>query len=179
VSIELTALNDVMQLILDDVCAGLTCSTYGAPKDCFISHTHPADDCCDFAAIWMHGLYPTMRFPLPDESTPDRCGEFSRMMRVYLRVKRPCWPTVRDNAKSPFPPSSEIQSAAEGLLIDANIVWCRLSSGIASGIYLPEGSGCLDFKLMELIMDRPRGGCAGFTVRLAVELDACCDGGLC
>jgi hypothetical protein len=175
----LTDLNDVLQLMVDDVCAGLQCTTYGPPKDCFISHTQPADDCCNFLAAWVHGMYPTRKFPLIDEATPDRCGEFSRMMRVYLRVKRDCYPVVRDNAKSPFPPSSEIQSAAEGLLIDANVVWCRLTSGIAAGFYIPEGSGCLDFKMQELVMDRPRGGCAGFTVRLAVELDACCDGGLC
>lgn len=172
-------LNEILQLIVDDVCAGLTCTTFGAPTDCFISHTEPADDCCDFLAVWMDGIWPTTGFPKVNEMEPDRCGYTTRMMKVFIRVKRACWPVVRDNATNPFPPATEIQAASEALLIDANVAWCRVASGVASGIYVPDGSGCRDFKLTRLMMDRPRGGCAGFTMELLVELDACCDGGCC
>lgn len=171
-----TEINDVLQLIVDDVCAGLSCSSYGSVDHCFISHTAPPDDCCDFLAVWIDGIFPTSKFPSIDESTADRCGDISRMIRVNIRLRRACYPVVRDNATAPFPPPSEMQSAAEGLLIDANIVWCRLSSGIHSGIYVSETSGCIDFKLVNLMMDRPRGGCAGLTAQLLVELDPCCDG---
>jgi hypothetical protein len=163
-------------LVLDDVCSGLTCTLYGPVEHCFISHTTPPDDCCDFVAVWIDGIEPTRQFPIPDDVTPDRCGEMSRMVSARIRLRRSCYPVVRDNAKQPFPPPSEMQAAAEGLLIDANVTWCRLASGIASGLYTPDGSGCLDYKLAGLVMDRPRGGCAGFTATLLMELDPCCDG---
>ena len=171
-----TELNDALQLLLDDVCAGLACTVNGQPESCFISHTAPPDDCCDFVAVWMDGLYPTRKFPAIDESHADRCQDIHRMMRVSVRLRRACYPVVRDNAKAPFPPPAEIQAAAEGLLIDANTTWCRVSSGIADKLYVPENVGCLDFKLNRLMMDRPRGGCTGFTMQLLMELDPCCDG---
>ena len=107
-----TYVNDVLQLILDDVCAGLTCSVYGAPQDCFISHTAPPDDCCDFVAIWMNAMLPVSRdgFPLVNVNGIERCGDTSRMMDVSLRVRRACYPVVRDNAKSPFPPPAKIRT---------------------------------------------------------------------
>ena len=75
---EPSALNDTLQLLLDDVCAGLSCTLYGPVNDCFISHTAPPDDCCDFLAVWIDGIDATRQFPIPDETTPDRCGEMSR-----------------------------------------------------------------------------------------------------
>jgi hypothetical protein len=175
--VQPTYVNDVLQLILDDVCAGLTCSVYGAPQDCFISHTAPPDDCCDFVAIWMNAMLPVSRdgFPLVNVNGIERCGDTSRMMDVSLRVRRACYPVVRDNAKSPFPPPAKIQTAAEGLLIDANLVWCRLVSGFGDRLYTPDGYGCSDYKMGSLNMDSPMGGCAGFTVNMLVDLDACCD----
>lgn len=169
-------LNEALQLVLDDVCAGLVCTTSGPTEHCFISHTAPPDDCCDFVAVWLEGIAPTLQFPIRDDTTPDRCGEASRMATVHVRLRRACYPVLRDNASQPFPPPAEMQAAAEGLLIDANVTWCRLASGIASGVYVPETTGCLDFKLASLFMDRPRGGCAGFTATLLMELDPCCDG---
>jgi len=176
VTCEPAELNEALQLLLDDVCAGLVCTVYGPVDTCFISHTTPPDDCCDFVAVWLDSIYPTTMFPNIDESTSERCGETSRMMRVNIRLRRACYPVVRDNATAPFPPPAEMQAAAEGLLIDANVTWCRVSSGIASGLYVPEGSGCLDFKMVSLGMDRPRGGCAGFTMTILMELEPCCDG---
>ena len=173
-----TYLNDTMQAVLDDVCAGLACTVFGAPNDCFISHTAPPDDCCDFLAIWMDVMQPTMQFPVVNTSIVDRCGETGRMMRLAMRLRRSCYPVIRDNAKSPFPPPAEMQAAAEGLLVDANVVWCRLISGFSEGVYALDDpacpSGCLDWKMGELRMDPPKGGCAGFTVTFAAELEGCC-----
>lgn len=173
-----TYLNDTLQIVLDDLCAGLACTAFGSPTNCFISHTAPPGDCCDFLAIWMSNMMPTRGFPIPNTTVVDRCGETNRMMRVFVRLRRACYPVVRDNAKAPFPPPKDMQAAAEGLLIDANVVWCRLISGFGSDYYALDDpacqSGCLNWKMEELTMDPPEGGCAGFTVSFLAELEGCC-----
>ncbi len=166
-------INEVLQLVVDDLCVALEeCTTAGAPKSCFISWTAPPDDCCDFLAVWMDELLPTVKFPVVNSTDPFQCG-VSRMMRVKARLVRPCWPVVRDNAKSPFPPPADIQAAAEALLIDSNVVWCRLVSAFANNFYQANETDCLMGMINNLKPDPPRGGCAGFTATWMMELDSC------
>lgn len=171
-------ISDTLQLVVDDLYNGLSCTTNGSPKDGFISHTAPPDDCCDFVAVWMDRLDPTREFPLVNTTFVDRCGETGRMALVKARVRRSCYPVIKDNARSPFPSAGEMQAAAEALLMDANVVWCRLVSAFGEGVYAlsePEcAAGCLNFKMEQLVMDPPRGGCAGFTVSFWMELEGCC-----
>jgi hypothetical protein len=166
-------LNDVLQTVLDSVCDCLDNTTLGTPKDCFISHRQPPDDCCDFLAIWIDRLLPTFEFP--DVSfRVERCGDVRRMADISLRLVRPCWPTLKDNANSPFPTPAEMQAAAESLLIDANVLWCCLSDTFAAGLGCDNLNGCLDAIIEELVMDDPRGGCAGMTMTFRLELEGCC-----
>jgi hypothetical protein len=126
----------------------------------------------------MDALLPTREFPNVNTTIVDRCGETNRMMRVQVRLRRPCWPVIKDNARSPFPSAADMQAASEGLLMDANVTYCRLTSGFSSGAYGPSepecASGCLNWKMGDLTMDAPRGGCAGFTVTFLAELEGCC-----
>ncbi len=166
-------INEVLQLVVDDLCVALEeCTTDGAPKSCFISWTAPPDDCCDFLAVWMDELLPTVKFPVVNTADPFQCGVM-RMMRVKARLVRPCWPVVRDNAKSPFPPPGDMQAAAEALLIDSNVVWCRLVSAFANNFYQVNDASCLMSMMGNLKPDPPRGGCAGFTATWLMELDSC------
>lgn len=167
-------INEILQGILDSVCECLADTTLGQPPDCFISHTRPPDDCCDYLAIWLDEIMPTEQFPLGTDTMVDtKCGNTHRMMRVKMKLVRSCYPVVRDNATSPFPSPSEIQAAAEALLIDANVMWCCVQCAFDEGDVFPDGS-CLDAKFVNLEMDRPRGGCAGATMTFLVEMDQCC-----
>jgi hypothetical protein len=164
--------NDILQGLLDDVCACLANTTLGQPQDCFISHTQPPDDCCDFLAIWIDRMLPTYSFPNVSDRV-QRCNDVHRMVDVKLRLVRPCWPVVRDNAAKPFPTAEAIQQAAEGLMIDMNVIWCCVVDSVAQGIGC-DGPSCLDVLLEELRPDPPRGGCAGMTMTLRIELEGCC-----
>jgi hypothetical protein len=167
-------INETLQAILDSVCECLADTTLGQPPDCFISHTRPPDDCCDYLAIWLEQILPTDQFPsVADTAIDTRCGNVRRMMRVKMKLVRSCYPVVRDNATSPFPAAAEIQSAAEALLIDANVMWCCVQCAFDTGGVFVDGA-CLDAKFEELVMDRPRGGCAGLTMTFLVEMEQCC-----
>ena len=171
--IDPASINEILQLVVDDLCVALEeCTTAGAPQSCFISWTTPPDDCCDFLAVWMDELLPTVKFPSVNNTDPFQCG-VSRMMRVKARLVRPCWPVIRDNAKSPFPPPGDMQAAAEALLIDSNVVWCRLVSAFANNFYDQAENGCLMAMMASLKPDEPRGGCAGFTATWLMELESC------
>jgi hypothetical protein len=172
--VNVAYINDTLQGILDGVYDCLAAdSVLGAPEHKFLSFTRPPDDCCDYLAIWFESLQPTREFPLVGVGDAAIDCTDSRLTTVSLKLVRPCWPVVKDNPKKPFPPPAEIQAAAENLTIDANVVWCCLATGLGSDA-LRADSLTLGFRMIELRPDDPRGGCAGFTVRFAIELDPCC-----
>lgn len=167
-------INDVLQAILDHVCDCLSNTPLGSPSRCYLSFTRPPDDCCDYLAIWFSNIYPTRTFPEIYEGV-DNCGDVGRFMEVKLKLRRGCWPVLKDNPVSPFPPSEEIQAAAEDLTIDANVLWCCLANGFTTGAaWLDGDSGCLDTRLDSLVPDQPEGGCSGMTATILVELEGCC-----
>lgn len=173
--IEAATINDVLHGIMEHVYACLDNTTLGQPKDKFLSFTRPPDDCCDYLAVWFEDLLPTVNFPAVFDGEDD-CGVVQRMMEVKLKLVRPCWPILKDNANSPFPAPSEIAAAAENLTIDANVLWCCLSDGFNGSDVWPEGDSlCLGSKLQSLRPDKPRGGCAGMTATVWVELEGCCN----
>lgn len=165
-------LNDRLQMILDEVCECLANTTLGSPRSCFISHTSPPDDCCDFLSIWIERLLPTYSFPATSDRV-SKCNDIHRMAEVRMRLMRSCWPVVSDNAANPFPPPEKIQAASEALLIDANVMWCCVEGTFTSGLGC-EAWDCLDFQMSELTFDRPRGGCAGVSMSFLMELTGCC-----
>lgn len=174
--VDPAAINDILQSILDGVYDCMDGTVDGVPANKFLSFGRPPNDCCDYLAIWFDYIQPTSEFPMVDSGPGGECASM-RMLTVSMKLVRSCWPVIRDNPRNPFPPSVEIQAASEKLTIDANVLWCCLQSGLASGDLWPEGgSGCNSFRMLELKPDPPNGGCAGFTVRFSLELDGCCDG---
>lgn len=166
-------LNDRLQLILDEVCDCLDNTSLGRPKDCFISHTSPPDDCCNFLAIWIERIEPTYSFPQVSDRV-EKCGDVHRMAQVRLKLNRACWPVLKDNAAAPFPSAAEMQAAAEALLIDANVMWCCVEGTFTTGGLGCERWDCLDFKMNDMLFDAPRGGCAGVSLSFLMELNGCC-----
>lgn len=165
--------NDLLQAVLDSTCECLQNTVYGTPGSCFISHTTPPDDCCDFLAIWVEQMLPTYSFP--EVSTRvQKCGDVHRMVRVKMKLLRDCYPVVRDNAQAPFPSPEEMQAAAEGLLIDGNVLWCCVVDALTTGIGCDQWNECLDSLMNEMVPIRPRGGCAGWELAFTLELKGCC-----
>jgi hypothetical protein len=166
--------NDTLQAILDYAYDCLENTTLGLPTYKFLSFTRPPNDCCDSLSVWFDAMLPTQEFPRVYDGV-DKCGDIHRMMRVKLKLVRPCWPVLADNAANPFPPPSSIQEAAEALTIDSNVLWCCLGNGFATGdAWLDGNPSLLDTRIESLVPDEPRGGCAGFTMTIYVELDSCC-----
>lgn len=176
--VDAAYLNNILQSLLDHVYGCLENTVSGQPADRFMSFTRPPDDCCDYVAVWFDGIYPTKEFP--DIWTGvDRCGDVRRMMRVKVKLVRPCWPVIKDNAKAPFPTPISIETAAEKLTIDANALWCCLAGGFQSGeAWFGGDSDCLYTRMESLVPDAPRGACAGMTATVLIELEGCCSSDL-
>lgn len=129
---------------------------------------------CDYVSAWFTRILPTRTFPDVYDGV-DNCGDVGRMMEAKIKLVRPCWPVVHDNPNNPFPLPSEIQDAAEILTVDANVLWCCLANGFTNDLsLLGYDGGCLDTRIDSVEADEPRGGCAGVTATLMIELDGCC-----
>jgi hypothetical protein len=161
----------ILSVIRDGLCACLEEETPdGRPTNCFISHGEPADDCCDFLAVWLRRIYPTTKFPQFTEGS-DRCGNTHAAVEFGVRLMRPCFPTLEDNAFNPFPDQeTSIEPAAENLLIDAWVLECCL---LGLGSTFGPANDCQDFRMGELRPAGPRGGCAGWTLWGTLE-EFCC-----
>lgn len=171
---DVTLLAEIMESIKVALCECLDDnSPAGAPPSCFVSLGRPPDDCCDYLAVYLDRILPTVDFPNPSTGL-DQCGVTQRMARLKVKVVRSCWPVIKPNPTNPFPPASEIQSASEGLLIEATAVWCCLSEILLSGDWHDIVGPGLHGKLEGLEPDRDRGACAGFTATFLIELESCC-----
>lgn len=173
---DATNLADTLQSILTVACSCLEDTAYGLPKDCFISHGEPPDDCCDMLAIWVDRIRPSHGFGDGQYVTGgrlwDKCCDLSSVADVSLRLVRPCYPGLVDNAFNPFPEPTEIQAAAEALAIDIWVLECCLSQAHCDGVLL--GGNCLELGIGDAVPHGPKGGCAGWTWDLTVELAPCC-----
>lgn len=166
----------IMQSILDVACSCLIDTTYGQPEDCFISHDAPPDDCCDFLAVWTERLRPSHGFAEGQYVTGgklwEKCCSMNAVADINLRIVRPCYPSLVDNPNNPFPPAAEIQAAAEALAVDIWVLQCCVEKAACDGLLLPPDT-CLEIGIGDAT-PFARGGCAGWTWELAVELDTCC-----
>ena len=172
-------INNMMQSILDVACNCLADTPDGAPADCYISHNKPPDDCCDFLAIWLDRIRPRIGFDnaayITGEKVWAKCNDVGGVADIGVRLMRPCFPTLKDNPTNPFPPAIEMQAAAENLLIDLQVLRCCIDSAHCQGLLFPttEDAECLEFAIGDVTPEGPRGGCAGWTLTYAFELDSC------
>jgi hypothetical protein len=171
-------LNDMLQSILDVACNCLDDTPLGRPADCFISHGQPPDDCCDFLSVWAEYIRPIQGFEnaqyVSGVKFTGRCCDIGAVMDIAIRLVRPCYPTLKDNATNPFPPPIEIQAAAENLLIDGWAMRCCVMRAYCEDSLFPDDTECLEVAWGDMVPHGPRGGCAGWTWRITVELEQCC-----
>lgn len=169
-------LTEVLQSILDTACSCMIDTTYGIPADCYISHGEPADDCCDFLAVWVERIRPSHGFSDGEYITGgklwDKCCDMNSIADVSIRLVRPCFPGLVDNQSNPLPSAEEMQAAAAALLVDVWVLECCVAQANCHGTLLPPGL-CLELGIGDATPHGPQGGCAGWTWDLAVELDVC------
>ncbi len=134
---------------------------------------------CDFLSIWLERIRPRTGFENAAYTTGEkvltRCGDVGGVADIALRLMRPCFPALIDNPTNPFPLATQMQAAAENLLIDIQSLRCCIASADCQGFLFPlsvDGE-CLEFAVGDITPEGPRGGCAGWTLRYAFELDGC------
>lgn len=175
-----TDINDIMQAMLDVACNCLAETPLGLPANCYISHNEPPDDCCDFLAVWLERIRPRIGFENAAYTTGEkvwaRCGDVGAVADINLTLMRPCFPTLKDNPFNPFPGAVEMQAAADNLLIDLQVLRCCIMSAACQRILFPSGDECQELGIGDITPEGPRGGCAGWTLRFALELDSCAYG---
>jgi len=171
------SINDLLQTMLDVGCACLAETPNGVPKDCYISHNTPPDDCCDFLAIWLDRIRPRIGFQnaayVTGEKVWARCGDVGGVADINIRLVRPCFPTLIDDAFNPFPAASVMQAAAENLLIDVQVFRCCFTSAACNGLIFPSDQDCQEVAYGDITPYGPHGGCAGWDFTYTVELDEC------
>lgn len=139
---------------------------------------------CDFLSIWLERIRPRVGFEnaqyITGEKVWAKCGDIGGVADVALRLMRPCFPVAKDNATNPFPTATEMQAAAENLLIDVQVLRCCISASYCAGLLFPDtpDADCLELAIGDIVPAGPRGGCAGWTLYFAIELDSCWYGDL-
>lgn len=168
---ETTNLASVVNSVLAVACSCLADSLGETPGTCKIYHTKPPDDCCDFLAVWVERVRPTVKFPADYAGAASDGSGLHAMADIAIEIKRSCWPVISDNATNPFPPVEQTDAATLSLLDDAAHLWCCVMAAAQNGTI---SGDCSDVRVGALEPLAPKGGCAGWIMRLSVELDTCC-----
>lgn len=168
------ALNTILADVLARLCACLEAdSTNGKPSKCFVSHNRPPDDCGDYLAVWMMGLYNALNTDGTESPKPQACGDL-RGMRVRAKLVRECWPTIENNPTNPFPGVDKIQVASEALLIDANVMACCMENFMLKTNHEALALGISGGRIESILPDDNRGGLAGWTMQFVLTIPGCC-----
>ena len=156
--------------ILAHSVACLAGTTRGAPTEQFVSHNSPPWDCCDFVAVWVKLIRPTINFPTTSV-LPAVCNDVSMAVDMAVLFMRDCYPEQTGTKGNPFPGSDAVNDAATDLLVDARTLWCCLRSANNDDVLIPfEG-----FDVIFGNMTPSRGGgCAGWQIDFTVEAPGCC-----
>lgn len=173
-----TDLADILQSILVASCACLEDTLAGTPEMCFVSHNEPADDCCDYLAVWVERIRPSHGFAEGQYITGgklwNKCCDLNFVADISIRLVRPCFPTLKDNPFDPFPGADEMMAASDSLLQDIRKLQCCVTGAWCDGTLIPSDGPCLEMGVGDVLPHGPKGGCAGWTWQIAIELDSCC-----
>lgn len=156
----------------------------GAPGSSGVYHTAPPADCCDSISVWLERIAPGGgQVPAP-ASFPNefsglaKCGMYP-IAHLGLRLWRPCWPILEDNAFNPFPPVEATDATAIELAMDAMALFCCIMGDLQldDGTSIIKGGTAgidINASMGPITPLRPQGGCAGWDIRFRIELDPCC-----
>lgn len=159
--------------ILSAAEAALVLATTGhaAPGKAFRSHGPPnLELCCDdgVLAVWLaeinHG-------PVNSQGPEPGCDPAENYAVWVIGLYR-CWPSGNTNA----PTADEYDNASESLLIDAWALLTELYDRNRNETLLP-GCDCQTVRWGDLVPVDPEGGCAGWEMRLTVDLACLADTG--
>ncbi len=163
---------DVLENILAVVCQALADTPQGMPNSCYTGHAKPPDDCCDHLVVYVERFRPTIDFPVEFNSY-DRCQIVRQMMDVCILLRRPCWPVVHDNATNPFPPPADIDAASVNLMLDAQKMWQSVTRAYDAGLLIVTPREPSFIKWGQITPGPNMGGCAGWEMRMTIDLDEC------
>lgn len=170
---DVSYLPSMLTRLLDVSLACLTDTPTGAPAESGLYHGAPPADCCDGLYVWLESMHATKGFP-GAWGGPTNCGELVPVAKVAIRLYRPCWPTLKDSAYKPFPPSSESDIAAANLQMDAIKLFCCIMGDISGYDGTTFGGEPLKAHIGTMDPISPKGGCAGWTLHVDLELAPCC-----
>lgn len=162
--------------LADFACACLAETPNGPLANCGLYHGPAPADCCNSLTVSLERPFPSKGVGV-ELAGPTRCG-VSLSVEFLIRWWRPCWPTAKDDPWSPFPPSSETTVAAANLIYDAIALECCLLAdlnAIQSTVLGPT------LQMVPFRVGRaerpgpPKGGCAGWDLRVWFELPSCCE----
>lgn len=148
--------------LLDCVCDALASdATCGCPCRVYVSAGPPAwDDCCEGQlTAWVENIFYHENFP-NRQSTPAICGSMLAGDLVIQLLR--CVPTVGDDGS--VPPGPTLDNSArliyQDMYIALNALTCCLSEARRNREYI----------IRDTRVVGPQGGCAGFEIRVTVQL---------
>jgi hypothetical protein len=125
-------------------------------------------DCCDLVAVNVQGVteYEQGRPGSPQMPQVDCAVPLVTFVLTFGR----CYPIVGGGVQITLPTAAEMTAAASGLDEDVWTVWNYLKSQARSSS-LFAARPCRSVKVGPATPVVPNGGCAGWTIAVAVELD--------
>lgn len=156
----------------------------GRPGFCGCYWSVPPDDldCGDCGTngalfVWLERMSASSaNWPAPWPGPTSSSNGFTVPVALAVRLIRPCWPVVGQSGQfTPFPTRETTETAAINLNIDAATVFCCLLSAALDKDPASVFGQCGRVTAPVLTPDNNRSACAGFTARMTVDLQQCCN----
>ena len=162
-------LADVAVELLDAATDALVQATTGhaPPSEAWVSHAAPVSDyCCDGGQVTVH-LASLDHEPFGTFNTepPSQNCASTPTARYVITVRR-CYPSLDTTGKAPTP--SAMDDASAMLLADLWAILTELYDRRAAGTLFSAPTLCADVEIGVAEPEEPQGGCAGWTVPVAV-----------
>lgn len=163
-----TGLFDVAEELLDVSATGLAATSSGAPGSRYVSAGQPVYDCCDLLVVH---LQETNEVPMRESGNqllPQLRPAVPMALLVVTALR--CWPIVQGGVTVGVPNAAEMHAAARGIYADGWTLLNYLRSE-ARADRLFAGRPCRPVSIGPLRPTPTQGGCGGWTIEVAVELD--------
>jgi hypothetical protein len=161
-------LTTLAQSLLDSAAAALASTSSGPVARTLLAHGPPVFDCCDLCAVHVQSLgeHELARPGAPNMQQVDPAIPLVTFVLTFGR----CYPIVGGGITITPPTAAAMTAGTAALQEDLWTVYNYLKSRARASTLFPSRP-CRSVKFTPAIPVGPDGGCAGWTLTVAVSLD--------
>lgn len=159
---------DAAEELLDVAATGLATTSGGVPGSRYVSAGQPVYDCCDLLTVHVQETNSIPMREAGNQGLPQLRPAVPMALLVVTALR--CWPIVQGGVTLGVPNAGEMHAAARGIYEDGWTLWNYLRTA-ARDDRLFAGRPCRPVSIGLLRPTPTQGGCGGWTIEIAVEID--------